>query len=143
MGQLVVAAAVQAGSMVFDTTRTLTKLFDMLSDAVGRRADLVVFPEAFVGGCPKGLDFGTRLGSRTSAGRDDCRRYFDSAIKVPGPETELIGNAVQMTHVHLVVGVIERDGGVGHYARPDVFTLLVNERPKKTVEQHPPIASHE
>ena len=29
-----------------------------------------MFPEAFVGGYPKGLDFGARVGSRTPAGRE-------------------------------------------------------------------------
>jgi nitrilase len=107
----VVAAVVQAAPFLFDTPRTLEKLVDLTSDAARRGANLVVFPEAFVGGYPKGLDFGARLGIRLPEGREDFRRYVESAIDVPGPATEAIGAAASAAAVHLVVGVIERDGG--------------------------------
>lgn len=105
------AAVVQAAPIVFDTPRTLKKLVELTRDAAGQGADVIVFPEAFLGGYPKGLDFGARLGSRTPAGRDDFRRYFEGAIDVPGPQSEQIGQAARDNAVHIVVGVIERDGG--------------------------------
>ena len=104
------AAVVQAAPVVFDTPRTLAKLMDLIGQAGAQRADIVVFPEAFVGGYPKGLDFGARLGTRSAAGREDFRRYHDSAISVPGPQTLAIGECAQRNRIHLVVGVIERDG---------------------------------
>jgi nitrilase len=70
----VTAAVVQAAPFLFDTPRTLEKLVDLTSDAARRGANLVVFPEAFVGGYPKGLDFGARLGIRLPEGREDFRR---------------------------------------------------------------------
>jgi nitrilase len=73
-------------------------------------ARVAVFPEAYVGGYPKGLDFGARVGSRSPAGREDFRRYFASAIAVPGPETARMGGFAAEMACHLVVGVIERDG---------------------------------
>jgi nitrilase len=72
---------------------------------------LAVFPEAYVGGYPKGLDFGARVGSRTSAGRDDFLRYWESAVDVSGPEVRRIGSFAAEMRCHLVVGVIERSGG--------------------------------
>lgn len=105
------AAVVQAASVGFDTGRTLEKLADLAGDAARQGAKLAVFPEAFVGGYPKGLDFGARVGIRTPKGRDDFRRYFDAAIAVPGPATAVIGEAAAKAGLHLVVGVIERDGG--------------------------------
>lgn len=74
-------------------------------------AALVVFPEAFIGGYPKGLDFGARLGTRSPEGREDFRRYFESAIDIPGPEVVAIAGVAKRHSIHLVVGVIERDGG--------------------------------
>lgn len=111
---LVAAAVIQAGSVLFDTRRTLEKLADLTSDAAGRGANLLVFPEAFVGGYPKGLDFGARLGLRSLEGRDDFRRYCEAAVDVPGPATEAIGAAARAAAAHLVVGVIERDSGTLH-----------------------------
>ncbi len=108
---IVTAAVVQAAPVMFDTPRTLAKLADLARKAASEGADIAVFPEAFVGGYPKGLDFGARLGTRSPAGREDFRRYFESAIAVPGPETEEIGRVARANAIHLVIGVIERDGG--------------------------------
>jgi nitrilase len=103
------AAVAQAGSIAFDTPATITKLTDLAADARNDGADLVVFPEAFVGGYPKGHNFGAVVGDRTEEGRDWYRRYFDGAITIPGPELEQIAEASR--GLHLVVGVIEREHG--------------------------------
>jgi nitrilase len=105
------AAVVQAGSVPFDSKRSLEKACSLMADAAGQGAKLVVFPEAFISAYPKGLDFGARLGSRTPEGRNDFRRYFESAIEVPGPASETLAAAAKTNHVHVVIGVIERDGG--------------------------------
>lgn len=62
---------------------------------VERDAGIAVFPEAFVGGYPKGLDFGARLGMRSPERRGDFLRCFERAIDVPGPDSELIGRAAR------------------------------------------------
>ena len=108
---IVRAAVVQAAPVIFDTPRTIAKLVDLTEQAAAQRADIVVFPEAFVGGYPKGLDFGARLGMRSPEGREDFRRYYESAITVPGPEMLEIAEVARRERLHLIVGVIERDGG--------------------------------
>lgn len=108
---LIRAAVIQAAPVVFDVEETLAKLADLTADAARQGALLAVFPEAFVSAYPKGLDFGARVGVRSAEGREQFRRYFDSAIAVPGPATEAIGMAARAAKLHLVVGVIERDGG--------------------------------
>lgn len=105
------AAVVQAAPVGFDVARTLVKLGDLAGDAARQGAKIAVFPEAFVSAYPKGLDFGARLGARTPEGREMFRRYFESAIDVPGPATEQIGELAKATGLQLVVGVIERSGG--------------------------------
>lgn len=105
------AAVVQAAPVAFDVPRTLDKLADLAADAARKGAKLAVFPEAFVSAYPKGLDFGARVGMRTPEGRDMFRRYFDSAIDVPGPAAARIAEIAKANDLYLVVGVIERDGG--------------------------------
>src|SRR3954468_10513633 len=102
-------AVVQAGSILFDTDASIGKAERLLSEAAGAR--LVVFPEAFLGGYPKGEDFGARVGSRTPEGRKLFRRYFESAIDVPGPETARIGEVARAIGAWVIMGAIERDGG--------------------------------
>ncbi|MBS0275284.1 MAG: carbon-nitrogen hydrolase family protein [Proteobacteria bacterium] len=104
-------AVVQAGSVLYDTGATLAKLERLARDAASQGAELVLFPEAFVGGYPKGLDFGARMGSRSDGGRDQFRRYYDSAIALDGPEVERIAALAAKHKIHLVTGAIERDGG--------------------------------
>ena len=67
-------AVVQAAPIAFDRQRTLEKTRDLAVDAAGRNARLIVFPEAFVSGYPRGVDFGARVGSRTAEGRDPLDR---------------------------------------------------------------------
>src|SRR6202035_4552295 len=105
------AAVVQAAPVLFDTPKSLQRLADLAADAAKQGAKLVVFPEAFIGGYPKGHDFGVSLGMRSSEGREEFRRLFESAIEVPGPATESIGSVAKEHAVHLVVGVVERNGG--------------------------------
>ncbi len=104
-------AVVQAGSSLFDTPRTLDRMQALCEGVQREGAELAVFPEAYVGGYPKGLDFGARVGSRTPAGRDDFLRYWESAIEVPGPEVSRICAMAAEMRCNLVVGVIERAGG--------------------------------
>ena len=102
MSEKFVAAVVQDCAVVFDREATLDKVRRLTEEAGKLGARVIVFPEAFVSGYPKGLDFGARIGSRRSDGRDDFRRYFESAIDVPGPDCDAIGAAAK--RVRLVAG---------------------------------------
>ena len=104
-------AVVQAAPTAFDLERTLAKTEKLTREAAKRGARLVLFPEAFVGGYPRGLSFGATVGNRTTEGRDEYRVYWEAAIDVPGPATARLGALSRQTEVHLVVGVIEREGG--------------------------------
>ncbi len=105
------ASVVQAGPVLGDRGQTIEKLAALTADAARDGAKLVVFPEAFVGGYPKGRQFGTSLGIRTPEGRDEFRRYFEGAIQVPSTHTERLGEIAAANGVYLVVGVIEHELG--------------------------------
>ncbi|HEX9887469.1 MAG TPA: carbon-nitrogen hydrolase family protein [Longimicrobiales bacterium] len=105
-------AVVQAAPVPFDTPATLARLEELTARA-GAGADLVLFPEAFVGGYPWGLAFGTAVGGRSPAGRRAWQRYREGAVEVPGPETARMGEAARGAGVYLCVGVVERDAAFG------------------------------
>ncbi|MEV7426696.1 MULTISPECIES: nitrilase-related carbon-nitrogen hydrolase [unclassified Streptomyces] len=108
------AAVVQAGSRLFDTPGNLGRARELIREAAGRGAEVIVLPEAFLGGYPKGLDFGVTVGSRTPEGRELFRRYAESAIRVPGPETAELAALTGELGVHAVVGAVERRGSTLH-----------------------------
>jgi nitrilase len=104
-------AVVQAASVAFDCKQSLAKALDLIRDASKKGAKLVLFPEAFLSGYPRGLDFGAVIGSRSQAGRDDFRRYWESALDVPGPAVAMLGKTARSNRVFVVMGVVERDRG--------------------------------
>ena len=79
------AAVVQAAPVAFDVEATLDKAERLMVGASASGAQLAVFPEAFISCYPRGLTFGSAVGSRTAEGRNDFRRYWESAVDVPGP----------------------------------------------------------
>lgn len=105
------ACVVQTGSFLFDTPATLDRMAHWVEEARREGAALAVFPEAYLGGYPKGVDFGARVGSRSPEGRELFRYYAESACLVPGPETRRIAQMAAAARICLVVGVIERVGG--------------------------------
>lgn len=106
------AAVVQAAAPLFDTPTAQIRAEEFIREAVrDRNAEVVVLPEAFLGGYPKGLDFGITVGSRTPAGRDLFRRYHAAAIDIPGPEVEALAAVTRELGCHAVVGAVERQGG--------------------------------
>jgi nitrilase len=104
-------AVVQAAPVAFEIEPTLERVAELAARAAAEGARLAVFPEAFVGGYPKGLDFGARVGRRTPEGREWFRRYHAGAIDIPGPGVERLGAIAAENGLHLVIGVIERAGG--------------------------------
>jgi beta-cyano-L-alanine hydratase/nitrilase len=65
----------------------------LLAEAASYGSQLVVFPEAFIGGYPRGSGFGVSIGNRTAKGREDFRKYHSAAINVPGTSlTRRIGH---------------------------------------------------
>jgi nitrilase len=102
-------AVVQAAGRPFDTPAAVSRVEELTAEAASQGAELVVFPEAYVGGYPWGLAFGTAVGGRTPAGRRAWESYHAGAVEVPGPEVERLSEAARAHGVHVAVGVVERD----------------------------------
>lgn len=102
-------AVVQAAGKLFDLPGGLQKMEKWVAEAAAAGARLVLFPEAFLGGYPRGLGFGTLVGSRSAAGRDQWLDYWNSAVAIPGPEMEGVGQLAAQHKIYLAAGIIERD----------------------------------
>ncbi len=128
--QSVRVALVQAAGRPFDTPGAVDKVCAMTAEAVNTGAKLVLFPEAYVGGYPWGLSFGTAVGGRSDPGRRTWERYWASAIDVPGPEVGRMADAARSAGVYLCVGVIERDST---YSGGTLFCTLLYFGPDGTL----------
>ena len=106
-------AVVQAGGVPFDRDKAVERVCTFTEEAAADGARLVLLPEAYVGGYPWGLTFGTTVGARSEEGRALWGRDWANAVDVPGPEIDRMGKAAQAAGVHLCVGVVERDRNYG------------------------------
>jgi len=102
-------ACVQATPVIFNIEKTVEKAISLVAEAAAKGCELVVFPETFIPGYPSGLGFGTVVGSRTEAGRDQFKEYWQNSVEVPGEYTEKLGESAKEHNVFLVIGVTERD----------------------------------
>lgn len=107
----VCAGVVQAGSVPFDPEACVDKAIHLIREAAALGAKVILLPEAFIPGYPKGLNYGLVVGARDTPGREEFRLYFDAAIDVPGPQTQRLGEAAAAHGSYVVIGVVERDLG--------------------------------
>lgn len=105
------AAVVQAASFPDDPVKSAERAAELIREAATAGARLAVFPEAFIGGYPKGSSFGSPIGMRAPEGREAFRKYYDGAIELDGEEIGIIAAATAETDLFAVIGCIERDGG--------------------------------
>ncbi|KAI0673414.1 carbon-nitrogen hydrolase [Trametes maxima] len=111
MANTIKASVVQAATTAYSLPDTLDKLERLTRLAKERDgAQLVVFPEAFIGGYPKMSTFGVVMGDRRPEGRDEFVRYAKAAIEIPSPAITRIEQVSKELNVFLIVGIIERDG---------------------------------
>jgi len=102
-------AVVQDSSIIMDKEGCLEKVSNITKEVAQKGAKIILFPEAFIPAYPRGLSFGTVVGSRTDGGKQDFARYFENSIVIPGPDIDRLSKIAKENKLYLIIGVIERD----------------------------------
>ncbi len=102
-------ALVQAAPVMFDKDKGVEKIIALIGEAAAKGAELIVFPELFIPGYPYGMTYGFTVGSRSRAGREDWKTYYDNSILADGAEMQSIVDCAKEHSVYVSVGYSERD----------------------------------
>jgi nitrilase len=102
-------ACVQAEPVILDLERTLDKLEQLVAEAAGDGAELVVFPETFVSVYPSSVWGKFFAGWNHEGAKQAFARIAQSAVAVGSPAERRLGAAAKELGVWLVTGVNEVD----------------------------------
>ncbi len=129
---------VQDSPVFFDKTKTLEKVEVLTKKFAMEGCELIVFPESFVPGYPRGFDFGATIGSRTSDGRTLYNEYHRNSFNTESDDLKKMEQLAKSQNVYLVLGVTEKDSTSGSlycsmlYISPKDGLLGVHRKIKPT-----------
>lgn len=103
-------AVIQEPPVFFDKEATLERVEARVREQAKAGCKLLLFPESFVPGYPRGMGFGAVVGSRNDEGRELFRRYHASSFSCSGPEVARLEALARDTDTYIVLGVTEKEG---------------------------------
>jgi nitrilase len=129
---------IQDSPVFFDKAKTLEKVGKLTTKYAKEGCKLIVFPESFVPGYPRGFDFGATIGSRTSEGRTLYNEYHQHSFDTESDDLKKMEELAKSQNVYLVLGVTEKDGTTGSlfcsmlYISPEDGLMGVHRKIKPT-----------
>jgi nitrilase len=109
MREPVTVACAQAEPVLFDREATIARIAEIAAEVAGKRAQLVLFPEAFIPAYPS-----NRWVRFLAGGQDSKSTYAKLAresLEVPGPDSDRLGEIAREHSLWLAVGANELDRG--------------------------------
>lgn len=104
---------VQHGPVFFDKDASLEKLAKLSEESAAKGCKLLVFPESFIPGYPRGFDFGATVGHRSPEGRDLFLEYSNQSVDVLSTDIKFLEDISQKHKMYLIVGVTEKESSSG------------------------------
>jgi len=129
---------IQDNPVFFDKEKTILKVEELTKHYAQEGCDLIVFPETFIPGYPRGFSFGARIGSRTTQGRDLYSEYHKNSIDVKSDDLKRLEKLARSESIYLVIGITEKDNANGSlycstlYISPSDGLLGVHRKIKPT-----------
>ncbi len=129
---------IQDSPVFFDKEKTIDKLEELTKQYAEEGCQLIVFPESFIPGYPRGFTFGAKIGSRTNEGRNLYSEYFKNSIDIESEDLTRLEQLAKSQNVYLVIGVTEKNSTSGSlhcsmlYISPEEGLLGVHRKIKPT-----------
>lgn len=100
---------IQDAPVFFDKEKTLQKVELLCRQHAESGHQLIVFPESFIPGYPRGFSFGAKIGSRSEAGRNLYLKYYQNSFELETEDQDRLKKLCQELKIYLVIGVTERN----------------------------------
>ena len=104
---------IQDSPVFFDKEKTIQKIESLVKTHARQGCELIVFPESFIPGYPRGFSFGAVVGSRTEEGRKIYTEYHKNSIDLEGKELQRLVKLAKTEKVYLVIGITEKQSNNG------------------------------
>ncbi len=129
---------IQDSPVFFDKEKTIDKVEGLTQKYAAQGCDLIVFPESFIPGYPRGFSFGTKVGSRTTEGRNLYAAYYHHSIDLADEDFKRLEKLAASENVYLILGITEKQQASGSlycsmvYISPSDGLLGVHRKIKPT-----------
>ena len=128
---------IQDSPIFFDKEASLQKL-ESLVQKYSTEADLIVFPESFIPGYPRGFTFGANVGRRSEEGKALYAEYVNNSIDLGSKDRQRLEDLARSSNSYLVIGATEKESRHGSlycsmiYVSPKSGLLGVHRKIKPT-----------
>lgn len=100
---------IQDSPIFFDKEKTIEKVEKLTEKYAKKDCDLIVFPESFIPGYPRGFSFGAKIGSRTIEGRNLYSEYYNNSFDIESQDLKRLEKLSKTQNVYLIIGVTEKN----------------------------------
>lgn len=131
-------AIIQDSPVFFDKEKTLEKVEVLTKKYAEKGCELIVFPESFIPGYPRGFSFGATVGNRTDEGRQLYTEYYNNSIDLKSNDLKRLELLAKDTKAYLVIGITEKQANNGSlycsmiYISPEKGLLGIHRKIKPT-----------
>jgi nitrilase len=129
---------IQESPVFFDKDKTIQKIEKLVLKYAKEGCNLIVFPESYIPGYPRGFTFGANIGSRTKEGRELYSEYYKNSIDLESDDRKRLENLAKSHNTYLVIGVTEKENLSGSlfcsmlYISPESGLLGIHRKIKPT-----------
>jgi len=131
-------AVVQDAPQFFDKEKTIKKVETITTEYANDGCKLIVFPESFIPGYPRGFSFGATIGSRSDEGRQHYTDYYNNSFDLESDDLTRLETLAKEQNIYIVIGVTEKQQTNGSlycsmlYLSPTEGLLGVHRKIKPT-----------
>ncbi|MFT5617487.1 MAG: nitrilase [Arenicella sp.] len=129
---------IQDNPVFFNKEKTFQKVELLTRKYAELGCELIVFPESFIPGYPRGFSFGAVIGSRSEKGRELYGEYYENSIDLESEDLKRLEQLSAETNAYLVIGITEKNSKNGSlycsmiYISPKMGLLGTHRKIKPT-----------